>query len=250
MLWKHIKDRPHYNCDIYRQCDMGCLYCYADCLPFSCKKRWSATYEEIERVFHEKKGDMFHFGVMSDPFQEREYAQKLALHVLRQSNKHKVKLLIGTKAIMPEEHMRELDPDLHSFQFSFIGADDRFIRSFELGTPLFNERKIQMERLKSQGFDITLRLQPIIYIGKSLQALKELDGLYGKIKVEHLKLYKKNIKQFSFLDNIKYYTFNDNKYLLVEELRRDNIKKILAESRVDIKLHGSDRCLSYMVGRH
>jgi len=158
--------------------------------------------------------------------------------MLKKSRDTGTRILIGTKAIV--EDFSYLDPALHRFQLSVIGVDDAFVRKYESNTPLFKERAMFVERLIKQGFDVTLRLQPVIDVEQSTKVLKELLGLYSAIKVEHLKLYPSNYDEFDDLSNYEQYRYSArwSAYYLNPAIKSENISKIKAiagDKLVEIK---------------
>ena len=108
-----------FRIDLYRGCDFGCKYCFANMEAFhetgTGLSMWrSADIEEVKKKFElaletdqESKSVIvellrrrvpLHCGGMSDPFQKREWEMHLTEQLIEISNKYNYPIQFSTKA--------------------------------------------------------------------------------------------------------------------------------------------------------
>jgi len=218
------------NCfrvDTYRGCSHRCTYCFANnrmAKGFDGENNMQlGDHKIIERAFTtafestSQTKDLtielmrhkvpMHLGGMSDPFQHREGQRELTLKFLRLSAMFKYPVVISTKAagfpINEEERYFEvLNPSLHTFQISLLGRDEDFVRKFEVDTPTPEARINFIKLLKSRGFWVSVRIQPLLDLDQADRVLAELYDVIDYCTIEHLKLPKFNDKIWG--DVLKY----------------------------------------------
>lgn len=215
-----------FRLDFYKGCDFGCKYCFANSRGGNVKHDFDhADFSIVERFFkrafenNEPTKNInvellrhkvpLHVGGMSDPFQTREWEMKLNYKMIELSNKYEYPMIFSTKtAHLPDEYFNILNPKLHAFQISIMGYDDEFIRKYETHTPTVKERIEFIKKLRSKGFWVSVRLQPLVDLEQALKVCKEIDGVANYITIEHLKIPtdNKNVRKlFEPIDMTKYY---------------------------------------------
>lgn len=237
-----------FRLDFYRGCDFGCKYCFAnvrggsvkhvyDCAPFDIIENFFIkafeTKDETKNITVEllRHKTPIHIGGMSDPFQSREFILKLNYKMIKLSNKYNYPLIFSTKvADLPDEYFEILNPKLHAFQISLFAYDNDFIKKYESNTPTPQERINFIKKLKSKGFWVSVRLQPLIDIEQAIKLCEAIDGIVNYITVEHLKIPNDNKeikKLFEPIDKEKYYRPSSMRNLeLKKEYKIENINKI------------------------
>lgn len=211
--------------DLYKGCDFKCNYCFSNSRlqPRSIGKTGENDVASIEtiRSFFEKaydstyklkKNDIdielirnrvpLHCGGMSDPFQPNEFIHKLTLELIKISKEFNHPIIFSTKTShLTDEYFEVLDPNIHAFQISLLGIDDDYVRKYEKNTPKASERISFIEELKSRGFWVGLRIQPLIDIDQATRLTDFLAsrGLIDYITVEHLKIPENNMEYAKLL---------------------------------------------------
>lgn len=195
-----------FRIDMYKGCDFGCKYCFANSGNAKGHKGWSiAKFKGIENLFKkafegdEESKDVtiellrhrvpLHCGGMSDPFQSREFEYKLTYKLIELSNKYRYPISFSTKqCYLPSEYYDILDPELHAFQVSIMGWDDDYIRKYETTTPTAQQRLDFVRELRKRGFWCSIRIQPLVNIYQAKKLVIEAGNTPSYITVEHLKI--------------------------------------------------------------
>lgn len=200
-----------FRCDTYKGCSFGCTYCFANSRNTS--GRWEKNkivvgdIKSIERLFNKafETGDKaknydvellrhnvpLHVGGMADPFQHIEFSKKggNTKKLIELSNKYDYPLMLSTKvAHLPKDYWDLLDPSRHAFQISLIGFDEDFVAKFETNTPTPQQRLDFVKELRSKGFWVSVRIQPLIDLTQAMKIVDYIKGDVSYITVEHLKL--------------------------------------------------------------
>lgn len=238
------------RCDVYLGCEFGCRYCFANARGGAKKVRWQYkiadwsciekkfknTYEsdkptndiEVEMMRHKVP---LHVGGMSDPFQpkmEKEY--RYTYKLIELSNKYQHPMTFSTKAChIDDEYWDILDPKLHAFQISLVGYDEDWIRKYEANTPTPQERIEFMKKLKSKGFWVSMRLQPLIDLEQAIKLFKAVDGIVDYITIEHLKIPCDNkfvMNLFKDFMGIMYKPMRSINYEVRTSIKMENIEKL------------------------
>ena len=202
-------------------CQHDCKYCYAKSL-LSFRKLWNASHpksvniQSVHRAItrHLHEGDIVRLGGMTDCFQPIEKRQRATFHTIEELNKHDIGYLIVTKSDMvaDEEYMNLMDKNLAHIQITVTCTDDGFSREYEKA--VVPSRRIKaIEKLQSEGFDVSLRLSPFIpqFIGDKLDIDVINSVKCDKILVEFLRVNTWIRRWF----NIDYtdYTYKQSGYL-------------------------------------
>jgi len=196
-----------FRIDTYFGCSFGCDYCFANSklAKERVDKFGMADMDDIENLFDKVLGRKelsvtvtsdclrnrvpLHLGGMSDPFQAREFTIKNTLKLLKLSKKYLYPVILSTKAAaLPDEYFDVLDPTLHAFQISIMGYSDSFIREFEKNTPLASERIEFISKLRSKGFWVSCRIQPLINLVEAKALVIALGKNVDFITIEHIKV--------------------------------------------------------------
>lgn len=255
-----------FRADTYRGCDFGCKYCFANNRQgnFAVKDEIAAIHL-IEKWMFEaiEKGETnnikkellhnrvpLHLGGMADPFQKRELKYGITKEFLKLTAKYKYPVNISTKTDnLTDEYFKILNPEHHTFQISLIGLTDNYIRKYETNTPTAIQRIEFIKELKSRGFWVSIRIQPLIDLQEAIELIKQTDKYVDYYTVEHCKIPKANrlIQDFMF-ENISTelkhlylkYTKNEMDYELPSYYKKENIDKIRAITKVKIGCGDND----------
>ena len=201
------------NCfrlDSYRGCTFGCIYCFVnakdDCNPFKghlnnahpkttskakalrdlLEGRWDCF--EYALV---KSRIPFHFGGISDPFNHEEAIAKRTLSFLKVLSVYEYPVMISTKGgiqQVTDRHLEFCDPKTTAFQISLLSTNQKRLDQVEVNTPSAKDRIALIQKLRSRGYWVSVRIQPLIWIEDALALVKELSPQVNYITVEHLKL--------------------------------------------------------------
>lgn len=208
MMTKQFRFCPNpFRVDLYKGCDFGCLYCFANSnqsaghagfavakiktIENLFKKAFESTKESSENINVEllRHRVPLHCGGMSDPFQTREWNLHLTKQLIELSNKYEYPISFSTKtAHLPEEYFQLLDPKLHAFQVSIMGWDEDYIKKYETNTPTAKERLDFVKKLRDKGFWCSIRIQPCIDIEQAKKLVIAAGTIPSYITVEHLKI--------------------------------------------------------------
>ena len=182
-----------FRIDMYRGCDFGCQYCFANARQGNFEVKWQTADEKmVERAFHKAFDEdkeyknvtvelmrhkvPLHCGGMSDPFQAREWDIGATKKLIELSNKYDYPISFSTKAAhLPEEYYNILNPNIHAFQISLMGYDEDFVRKYESNTPSPAERIEFCKELKRRGFWVSCRIQPMIDVEQARKVIEALN---------------------------------------------------------------------------
>jgi DNA repair photolyase len=253
-----------FRIDTYKGCDFGCLYCYANTRKGNYKNTFDiADFNVIESMFKKAfESDReysniniellrhkvpLHLGGMSDPFQRREWKYGLTYKLLELSNKYKYPIIISTKiANLPQKYWDILNPEIHAFQISLMGYNENFVRKYEINTPTPQERIEFIKLLKSKGFWVGLRIQPLIDIDEAILLIKNVEQYnINYITIEHLKIPVDNKSTRKLFDDVfKKYNFYKPKqgraYEIPRNIKIENINKIKSITNIPIGVGDND----------
>lgn len=197
-----------FRVDLYKGCDFGCQYCFANMVWCQHKKTGSnydiGDINKIKRLFHTaletdktskdiivemiRNNVPLHCGGMSDPFQAREKKYGLTKQFIELSNQYYYPVQFSTKANeFPDNSYWEIiNPDIHAFQVSIMGYNDDYIRKWECNTPTAKERLKFVQKLKNKGFWCGVRIQPIIDIEQAEKLCNHINNV-DYVTMEHFK---------------------------------------------------------------
>lgn len=208
-LTSQVKFCPNaFRVDMYRGCDFGCKYCFANMEAFNetgtgLTKWREARIRDIRNKFvtafdteKESKSVVvellrnrvpLHCGGMSDPFQSREWDLHLTYELIKLCNEYEYPIVFSTKtAHLPEEYFEILNPKLHAFQISIMGWSDEYVRTWETNTPSASERAAFVKELRDRGFWCSVRIQPVIDVDECEQLIHNLGSIPSYYSIEHL----------------------------------------------------------------
>ncbi len=257
-----------FRIDLYRGCDFGCRYCFANNEMFNeqTMTKWrQAKIEKVEKRFFkaletdDESKDILvelirnrvpvHCGGMSDPFQRREWTQRLTYRLIELSNKYQYPMVFSTKTdYLPEEYLQILDPKIHAFQVSIMGWDTE---KWETNTGSAKSRLKFVKRLRDRGFWCSIRIQPIIDISNVLKLIENAGSIPSYYTVEHLRMIydtQVGMEAFHKLVENKEDFINSSHHLQVKrDIKIQNIKRIQAEAnKFGVKVGVGDNDLHWM----
>lgn len=197
-------------------CAHDCKYCYAKS-PLSFRGLWSpeepavADIEKIKRKLRKvPKGTILRLGGMTDCFQPCELKHKVTAMTISELNRLGIEYLIVTKSalVRSDEYIGLLDKNLAHIQITVTTTDDKLSATYEKAS-LPSQRIQAIERLQTEGYDVSLRLSPYIPQYVDLRVLNDVKC--DKILVEFLRVNSWIKKWF----NIDYsdYTVKQSGYL-------------------------------------
>lgn len=150
-------------------CQHDCSYCYAKSL-LSFRKLWNvkepkvANISKIEKVISKlKKGTIVRLGGMTDCFQLCELKNRTTYETIKLLNKYGVGYLIVTKSdiVSNDEYLNIMDKKLAHIQITITTLDDKLSLKYEKAS-IPSKRINAIKKLQEQGFDVAIRLSPII----------------------------------------------------------------------------------------
>ncbi len=150
-------------------CQHDCKYCYAKSL-LDFRKLWNpeqpavADIRKIERTISKiPKGSIVRLGGMTDCFQPCELDHRITYQTIKLLNKYEIGYLIVTKShiIANEEYMDILDKDLAHIQITVTTLDDDKSLEYEKAS-VPSKRVEAIKKLQDAGFDVAIRLSPLI----------------------------------------------------------------------------------------
>ena len=150
-------------------CGHDCKYCYAksqiqvrhEWLPFD------PAVPDIEAVRRKvaqlQPGQIVRLGGMTDCFQPAEEQYRITYETIKAMNKNRVGYLIVTKSalVASDEYMAIMDKELAHIQISITTTDDMKAATYE-NASLPSQRIAAIEKLAAAGFDVAVRLSPLI----------------------------------------------------------------------------------------
>lgn len=213
-------------------CEHDCKYCYAKSL-LSFRGLWDpnnpagVNIKEVEKVLKSvPKGTILRLGGMTDCFMPLEKKYHKTYETIKLLNKYKIGYLIVTKSaiIADDEYIDILDKDLAHIQITVTTLDDDLCKTYEKASPP-SERIKAILRLQKEGFDVAIRLSPIIDEYMDYEALNKLG--IKKAIVEFLRV-NSWIKKWFDIDYSKF-VLKQGSYRF---LRLDDKKKIIEKIRI------------------
>lgn len=150
-------------------CAHDCKYCYAKSLlgfrgfwhPLNPKV---ANMSEMEKIIAKlPKNSVVRLGGMTDCFQPAELTYRATLNTIKLLNKHRIGYLIVTKSnlVATDEYIGVLDKDLAHIQITVTTLDDKLSLAYEKA-PVPSKRVEAILKLQKLGYDVAIRLSPII----------------------------------------------------------------------------------------
>lgn len=152
-------------------CQHDCSYCYAKSL-LEFRNLWDtqnpsvADIKKIERVVKKlEKGTIVRLGGMTDCFQPCELQHRVTLETIKILNKYDIGYLIVTKShlVANDEYVNEMRKDLAHIQVTVTTLDDDLYTKLNYEKASLPSKRIEaIKRLQDEGFDVAIRLSPLI----------------------------------------------------------------------------------------
>lgn len=227
-------------------CQHDCSYCYAKSLLYF-RKQWNAkepavaNINDIKKVIAQvKPGTILRLGGMTDCFQPLEKEVKNTYKTIQMLNAKRIGYLIVTKSalVASDEYMRLMDKDLAHIQITVTTLDDEFYlkRKYEKAS-LPSERVAAILKLQEAGFDVQIRLSPLIEEWMNFDQLNSLGIKKGIVEFLRINSW---ISKWFKIDERKYtHTEGGYKHLPLQEKARIMERIKIPEISVceDVKKH-------------
>ena len=215
-------------------CQHDCSYCYAKSL-LSFRNLWDsqnpsvADIKKIENVIKKiPSGSIVRLGGMTDCFQPCELKYKITYETIKLLNKYNINYLIVTKShlVANDEYIEIMDKKLAHIQITVTTLDDEFYKEKKYEKASLPSQRIEaIKKLQDNGFDIAIRLSPLIPEFIDFDKLNELN--IKKAIVEFLRV-NSWIKKWFDIDYSKF-VLKEGGY---QHLRLDYKKEILSKIKI------------------
>jgi DNA repair photolyase len=177
-IYKEVKGNEGNKCkynirlDTYGcGCQHDCKYCYAKSL-LSFRNLWNAENPSIGDIKHLKKtidkipkGSIIRLGGMTDCFQPLELDYRITYKIIKYLNKRRIGYLIVTKShlVANDEYLKIYDKDLAHFQITTTCLDDDLYKKLDYEKASLPSKRIEaIKKLQDNGYDVAIRLSPLI----------------------------------------------------------------------------------------
>ena len=230
-------NKCHYptRLDTYgKGCQHNCKYCYAKSL-LSFRKMWNpqdpaiADIKKIERVVKKiPAGTVLRLGGMTDCFMPLEKQIRNTYKTIELLNKYRIHYLIVTKSaiVADDEYLKLMDKELAHIQITVTCLDDALYRKLDYEqASLPSERIEAIRKLQQAGFDVAIRLSPLIEEFIDFDRLNNIG--INKAIVEFLRV-NSWIKKWFDIDYSKF-TLKEGNY---EHLPLDEKLRILEKVKI------------------
>ena len=195
-------------------CAHDCKYCYAKSL-LDFRGLWNpkdpavASIEDIRKQLDKvKRGEILRLGGMTDCFQECERKYGVTYQTIKELNKRGIGYLIVTKSdlVADDKYIEIMDKRLAHIQITVTCLDDEFYieKAYEKA-PLPSKRIAAILKLQEAGFDVAIRLSPLIEEYMDFDKLNSLGiqkGIVEFLRVNHwiLKWFDVDKRKFKIKD--------------------------------------------------
>ena len=217
-------------------CQHDCKYCYAKSLLdfrglWNPQKPVVGNMKQIRNAIIKAKRSgvkIVRLGGMTDCFQPLELKYRVTFQTIKLLNKYKLGYLIVTKShlVANEEYLKIYDKELAHFQITTTCLDDDLYKKLDYEKASLPSKRIEaILKLQEAGFDVAIRLSPLIeeYIDfDKLNSLGINKAIVEFLRVNHW------IKQWFNIDYSKF-TLKENSY---EHLQLDEKKRILEKVKI------------------
>ena len=162
-------------------CQHNCSYCYARSL-LHFRGLWNAAEPRIADLKKIKRkiktlppGSILRLGGMTDCFQPCEQIYRATYQTIEWLNQQRVGYLIVTKSalVAAPDYLKILDKELAHIQITVTCLDDHYSETFEKASPP-SQRIKAIFALQSAGFDVSIRLSPMVEEFMDIDALNAL----------------------------------------------------------------------------
>lgn len=198
--YKNINGRKFNDWCVYKKridtyglgCEHNCSYCYAKTL-LEFRGKWNhiplnSDFAEIYyRIKKLVRGEVVRLGSLTDCFQPMEKQNRITYETIKQLNRFKINYLIVTKSslVSSPEYLEIYDKNLAHFQISITGTNNNEVFKNEKAS-LISERIKSIETLYGLGFDVCVRLSPLIENRIDFDVINSIKC--DKILIEFLKV--------------------------------------------------------------
>ena len=219
-------------------CQHDCKYCYAKSL-LDFRNLWNpqkpvvGNMKQIKNAITKikKSGvEIVRLGGMTDCFQPLELQYRATYQTIRMLNKYKIGYLVVTKShlVANDEYLKIYDKDLAHFQITTTCLDDELYKKLDYEKASLPSMRIAaIKKLQDNGFDVAIRLSPLIENFIDFDKLNTLG--IEKAQVEFLRV-NHWIKKWFDVDYSKY-KIKQNGY---EHLPLEEKKRIISKIKIPI----------------
>lgn len=229
-------------------CQHDCKYCYAKSL-LDFRGLWNpnkpvvGSMKQIRNaVLRAKKSRIavVRLGGMTDCFQPLELNYRATYQTIKLLNKYRIGYLIVTKShlVANDEYMKIYDKELAHFQITTTCLDDELYKKLDYEKASLPSKRIEaIKKLQEAGFDVAIRLSPLIeeYIDfDKLNSLGIEKAIVEFLRVNHW------IKKWFDIDYSKYILHeNGYQHLLLDEKTRilERVKIPVVSVCEDVDMH-------------
>lgn len=217
-------------------CQHNCSYCYSRAL-LDFRGLWNpdepriADIQKIKRTIAKiPQGTIVRMGGMTDCFQPMELTHRVTYETIKEMNKRRVGYLIVTKShlIAEPEYIDILDKDLAHIQITVTTLDDKRSLSYEKAS-IPSKRIEAIRRLQDMGFDVAIRLSPMIEEYMDFERLNELG--IEKCIIEFLRINSWIKQWFPEIDFSRYTLRQSNYYHLPLQSKIEVVEKVRIPER-------------------
>lgn len=217
-------------------CQHDCKYCYAKSL-LDFRGLWNAekpvvgSMKQIKNAIIKAKKSgvkIVRLGGMTDCFQPLELKYRATYQTIKLLNKCKIEYLIVTKShiVANDEYLKIYDKDLAHFQITTTCLDDELYKKLDYEKASLPSKRIKaIKTLQDNGFDVAIRLSPLIPEYMDFDKLNSLG--IKKAQVEFLRT-NHWIKKWFNIDYSKF-TVKQSGY---EHLPLDEKIKIISKIKI------------------
>lgn len=217
-------------------CQHDCKYCYAKSL-LDFRGLWNANKPVVgnmkqirNAIIRAKKSHIkiVRLGGMTDCFQPLELNYRTTYQTIKLLNKYKIGYLIVTKShlVANDEYIKIYDKDLAHFQITTTCLDDELYKKLDYEKASLPSKRIEaIKKLQDNGFDVAIRLSPLIEEYIDFDKLNNLGII--KAEVEFLRA-NHWIKKWFNVDYSKF-TIKQNGY---EHLPLEEKKRIINKIKI------------------
>lgn len=152
-------------------CQHDCSYCYAKSL-LSFRGLWNSkepSVADLKKIENKLKkiprGTILRLGGMTDCFQPCELQHRITYETIKLLNKYGIGYLIVTKSdiVARDEYIEIMDKKLAHIQITVTTLDDELYKNLKYEKASLPSKRIEaIKKLQEKGFDVAIRLSPLI----------------------------------------------------------------------------------------
>lgn len=154
-------------------CQHDCKYCYAKSLLdfrglWNSEKPVVGNMKDIRNAIRRAKKNgikVLRLGGMTDCFQPLELKYRATYQTIKLLNKYKIEYLIVTKShlVADDDYIEIMDKDLAHIQITTTCLDDELYKKLDYEKASLPSKRIEaIKKLQGKGFDVAIRLSPLI----------------------------------------------------------------------------------------